>query len=72
MGWYEANTVVDLSRLNTLLLKDYRTFIRSLYPLVLDYKSRYQLDTVILEELISRCDLNSYEHKALNMIVICV
>ncbi|MDE6770019.1 MAG: hypothetical protein K2J78_09885 [Muribaculaceae bacterium] len=68
--WYEANRIDDLSILSTSLLKSYRSFINSLFPVVIDYEAQQQLDTSIVGELISRHDLNIYERKASEMALI--
>ncbi|MDE6770259.1 MAG: hypothetical protein K2J78_11095, partial [Muribaculaceae bacterium] len=70
--WYEVNRVEDFTTLSTPLLKSYRTFTNSLNPLVLEYEDPRKLDTAIFDELISRCNLNPYEHKTINLNYICV
>ncbi len=43
-AWYEANRIADLSTLSTPLLKSYRTFIASLFPILLVYEPLGVLD----------------------------
>ena len=61
--WYKANRVEDLSTLGTPLLKNYRSFINSLFPVVIDYERLRNLDSVILENILVRHDLNPYDRK---------
>lgn len=62
--WYEANRINDLAMFSTTILRTYRRFITSLYPDVLTYKEQLALDNRVLEELITRHDLNPYYREA--------
>ncbi len=59
----------DLKALPTAILKSYRAFNSSLFPTVLDYEDQQETDTLILEELSTRPDLNPYERKSYHLLV---
>lgn len=62
--WYNANKVSDLSSLTTTILSTYRRFISTLSPEVLPISEQLSLDTLILNELSSRSDLDPYAREA--------
>ncbi len=69
--WYVKNRLEesDLKALPTAILKSYRAFNSSLFPTVLDYEDQQEIDTLILEELSTRPDLNPYERKSYHLLV---
>lgn len=66
-GWYEHNRVENISTLGSLILRSYRRFISSLFPSVLDFNEKIDLDDRILSELSTRTDLNPYDREAFRL-----
>lgn len=66
-AWYERNRVEDLRTLGSLLLRSYRRFIGSLFPSVLDFDDKIELDNRILTELSARTDLDPYDREAFRL-----
>ncbi len=60
-GWYEHNRVEDLSTLGSLILRNYRRFIGSLFPTVLDFDEKMELNNRIIAELSTRPNLAPYD-----------
>lgn len=65
--WYEHNRVDNLSTLGTTILRSYRRFIDSLYPSLLDFDEKLNLDNRILTELTTRTDLDPYDCEAFRL-----
>lgn len=66
-GWYEHNRVEDLSTLGSMILRSYRSFAGSLYPAILDFDEKMDLDDRIIYELSGRADLDPYDHEAFRL-----
>lgn len=64
LKWYKINKINDLTTVGSLILIAYRRFVSSLFPTVLDYEDQVSLDDLILSELSTRSDLNSYDREA--------
>lgn len=67
IGWYEANRVGDLSTLSSTILCSYRRFVGSLFPAVMDFEEKMELDNRILTELIGRTDLHPHDRQAFRL-----
>lgn len=65
--WYEQNKIVNLSTINSKILKSYRQFITSLFPDVLTSSKMMTLDNEVLNELIVRKDLHPYDRDAFKL-----
>lgn len=59
--WYEQNKIANLSTISSNILKSYRLFITSLFPDVLPIFKMMVQDNAVLNELIARRDLSTYE-----------
>ncbi len=66
-GWYEHNRVEDLSALGSMILRSYRSFAGYLYPAILDFDEKMELDNRILSELSTRTNLDPYDREAFRM-----
>lgn len=58
---YKHNKVDNLSILSTTILRSYLRFIDSLFPTMLDFDEKIELDNRILTELTTRSDLDPYD-----------
>lgn len=65
--WYEHNQVEDLSTLNSSILRSYRRFVGSLFPTIMDFDKKMELDNKIIAELASRTDIDPYDREAFRM-----
>lgn len=65
--WYEHNQVEDLSTLNSPILRSYRRFVCSLFPNVMDFDKKMELDNKIIAELTSRTDIDPYDREAFRL-----
>lgn len=65
--WYEFNNVDDLSTLGSTVLRSYRRFISSIPPTIVPFKENMKLGNQILQELVSRKDLDPYDKEAFRM-----
>lgn len=66
-GWYKHNRVEDLSTLGSMILRSYRRFVGSLFPAILGFDQKMELDNRIIAELSMRPDLNPYDREAFRM-----
>ncbi|MDE7116096.1 MAG: hypothetical protein K2O56_06705 [Muribaculaceae bacterium] len=66
-GWYEHNRVGDLSTLGSMILRSYRRFVGSLFPVILGFDEKMELDNRILSELSTRIDLTPHDRAAYRM-----
>lgn len=65
--WYEHNRVEDFSTLGSMILRSYRRFVGSLFPAILGFDEKMELDNRIIAELSTRPDLNPYDREAFRM-----
>lgn len=65
--WYEHNQVEDLSTLSSSILRSYRRFVGSLFPTIMDFDKKMELDNEIIAELASRTDIDPYDREAFRL-----
>lgn len=66
-GWYKRNRIEELSTLGSMILRSYRSFTGSLYPAMLDFDEKMDIDNRIISELSTRPDLDPYDREAFRM-----
>lgn len=63
-AWYEKNKIADIKTVGSKILVSYLRFVNSLYSISLTFEEVRALDIELLNELITRKDLNDYDRMA--------
>ena len=63
-AWYEKNKIVDIKTAGSKILVSYRRFVNSLCSVGMTFEEVRTLDIVLLNELITRKDLNEFDRTA--------
>lgn len=62
--WYKANEIPDITKVNSKILTAYSHFVNNLFPAVMEYDEMRIHYVRIVQELLTRNDLNEYDRKA--------
>lgn len=62
--WYKANEIPDITKVSSKILIAYCHFVNTLFPAVMECDEMRKHYVRIVEELLTRNDLNEYDRKA--------